>query len=85
LSSFALQEAGSTNVDPKPGTGGSDKGPNGVEAGRWKMLFQLLELPITFQIRPTERDGLPCCEAYFPSVSVQLEGNSRQELTGVVR
>jgi hypothetical protein len=45
------------------------------------MLFQLLELPTTFQIRPSERDGLPCWEAYFPPVSVQVEGSTTQDLT----
>ena len=33
ISSFALQEAGSTNVDPVTGTSGSDKGPTRVEPG----------------------------------------------------
>jgi len=57
----------------------------GLKRGQWKMLLQLLELPTTFQIRPTERDGLPCWEAYFPPVSAQLEGNTKQELTGAGR
>jgi hypothetical protein len=33
LSSFALQETGSANLDPEPGTSGSDKRPIRVEQG----------------------------------------------------
>ena len=47
------------------------------------MLGQLLGLTTTFQVRLSERHGQPCWEAYFPPVSAQLEGNTKQELTGV--
>jgi hypothetical protein len=70
---------------PSPALEEAIKGRMGLKRGRWKMLFQLLELPTTFQLRPSERDGLPCWEAYFPPVSAQLEGNTKQELTGVGR
>jgi hypothetical protein len=70
---------------PSPALEEAIKGRMGLKWGRWKMLFQLLELPTTFQLRPSERDGLPCWEAYFPPVSAQLEGNTKQELTGAGR
>ncbi len=68
-------EAGSTNADPSPALEEEIKSRLGLNRGRWKMLLQLLELPTTFQIRPTE----------FPPVSAQLEGNGKQELTGMGR
>jgi hypothetical protein len=53
------------------------KGRLGLSRGRWKLLFQLLELPTTFQIRPSERDGQPCWEAYFPPVSSRVDGDTK--------
>ena len=47
------------------------------------MLGQLLGLTTAFQVRLSERHGRACWEAYFPPVSVQPEGNTKQELTGV--
>jgi hypothetical protein len=70
---------------PSPALEEAIKGGLGLKRGRWKTLFKLLELPTTFQIRPSERNGLPCWEAYFPPISVPLEGNTKQELTGVGR
>jgi hypothetical protein len=49
------------------------KGRMGLSRGRWKLLFQLLDLPTTFRIQPRERDGQLCWEAYFPPVSAQGE------------
>ena len=70
---------------PSPALEEAIKGRLGLKRGQWKMLFQLLELPTTFRFRPSERDGLPCWDAYFPPVSAQLEGNAKQELTGCAR
>ena len=49
--------------------------------GQWNMLGQLLGLTTTFEVRPSERHGQPCWEAYFPPVSVQVEGSTTQDLT----
>ena len=62
---------------PSPALQESIKGQFGLSRGQWTMLFQLLELPTTFQVRPSERDGQPCWEAYFPAVSVQAEGSTK--------
>jgi hypothetical protein len=58
---------------PSPALQEAMKGQFGLSRGQWKMLCHLLELPTTFQLRPSERDGQPCWEAYFPPVSVQVE------------
>jgi hypothetical protein len=70
---------------PSPALQEAIKGQLGLSRGQWNMLGQLLGLTTTFQIRPSERDGLPCWGAYFPPVSAQLEGNTKQELTAVGR
>jgi len=70
---------------PRPALEEAIKGQLALSRGQWKMLCQLLGLPTTFQVGPSERDGRPCWEAYFSPVSMQLEGNTEQELTGVGR
>jgi len=67
---------------PSPTLEEAIKGRLGLTRGRWKMLFQLLELPTTFQIRLSERNEQPCWEAYFPPVSVQAEGSTGEDRTG---
>jgi ribosome-binding protein aMBF1 (putative translation factor) len=64
---------------PKPVLQEAIEGELGLRRGQWKMLCQLLGLPTTFQVRASERSGQSCLEAYFPPVSVQLEGNTKQE------
>ena len=68
---------------PSPALQEAIKGQLGLTRGQWNMLGQLLGLTTTFQVRLSERHGQACWEAYFPPVSAQLEGNTKQELTGV--
>lgn len=62
---------------PSPALQEAIKSQFGLSRGQWTMLFQLLELPTTFEIRPSERHGQPCWEAYFPPVSVQVEESAK--------
>ena len=68
---------------PRRTTQVDQSGHMAFRARNWFFSSQLVELPTTFQIRPSERDGLPCWEAYFLPVSTQLEANTKHELTGV--
>jgi hypothetical protein len=58
---------------PSPALQEAIKGQFGLSRGQFNMLFQLLELPTTFQVRPSERHGRPCWEAYFPPVPVEMD------------
>jgi hypothetical protein len=62
---------------PTPALQEAIKGQLGLSRGQWKMLCQLLEMPTTFQVRPGERHGQSCWEAYFPPASVQVEGSTK--------
>lgn len=62
---------------PSPALQEAIKGQLGLSRGQWNMLFQLLELPTAFQVRPSERHGQPCWEVYFPPVSVQVEESAK--------
>jgi len=66
---------------PSPALEEAIKGQLGLSRGQWNMLGQLLGLTTTFQVRQSERHGQPCWEAYFPPVSVQVEGSTTQDLT----
>jgi len=62
---------------PSPALQEAIKRRLGLSRGQWKMLCQLLELPTTFQVRPSERHGQFCWEAYCPPVGVQIEGSTK--------
>ncbi len=44
-------------------------GKMGLTRGQWVRFGKLLGLPTTYELRPGERDGVPCWEICFPPVS----------------
>ena len=68
---------------PSPALQAAMKGEIGLTRGQWNMLGQLLGLTTTFQVRLSERHGQACWEAYFPPVSGQVEGSTKQVLTAL--
>jgi hypothetical protein len=49
------------------------EGKMGLTRGQWVKFGRLLGLPTTYQLRPDERDGIPCWEICFPPVSFEVE------------
>jgi hypothetical protein len=49
------------------------EGKMGLTRGKWVKFGRLLGLPTTSQLRPDERDGIPCWEICFPPVSFEVE------------
>jgi hypothetical protein len=48
------------------------KGKMGLTLGQWIRLGKVLELPTTYELRPSERDCAPCWEVCFPPVQVPI-------------
>jgi hypothetical protein len=46
------------------------EGKMGLTRGQWVRLGKELELPTTYELHPSERDGAPCWEICFPPVSL---------------
>jgi len=46
------------------------EGKMGLTRGQWIRLGKMLGLPTSYQLRPGERDGIPCWEICFPPVSL---------------
>jgi hypothetical protein len=44
-------------------------GKMGLTRGQWVRFGKLLGLPTTYELRPGERNGVPCWEICFPPVS----------------
>ena len=47
------------------------EGKMGLTRGQWVKFGRLLGLPTTYQLRPGERDGMPCWEICFPPVALR--------------
>jgi len=43
------------------------EGKMGLTRGQWVRLGQRLSLPTAYELRPAERDGMPCWEVCFPA------------------
>src|SRR5450631_923459 len=50
------------------------EGKMGLTRGQWVRLGQRLSLPTTYELRPGERDGMPCWEVCFPPVEFMRPG-----------
>jgi len=46
------------------------QGKLGFTRPQWVRLAQLLKLPTTFDLRPSERNGTPCWELCYPPVQL---------------
>jgi hypothetical protein len=44
----------------------ANEGKMGLTHGQWVMLGKILGPPTTYQLRPGERDGMPCWEICLP-------------------
>ena len=49
------------------------KGKMGLTRGQWVKFGRLLGMPTTYELRPGERDGVPCWEVCFPPVHVPID------------
>ena len=49
------------------------EGKMGLTRGQWVRLGHRLSLPTTYELRPGERDGMPCWEVCFPPVHVPMD------------
>ena len=49
------------------------EGKMGLTRGQWVRFGRLLGLPTTYELRPSERDGVPCWEVCFPPVHVPMD------------
>ena len=49
------------------------EGKMGLTRGQWVRFGHLLGLPTTYELRPGERDGIPCWEVCFPPVHVSMD------------
>ena len=67
---------------PSPALKVAMEGQLGLTRGQWNMLGQLVGVTTTFQVRLSERHGQPCWEAYFPPVSSQVEGSTKESHEG---
>ena len=67
---------------PSPALKVAMEGQLGLTRGQWNMLGQLVGVTTTFQVRLSERHGQPCWEAYFPPVSSQVEGSTKESHQG---
>ena len=67
---------------PSPALKVAMEGQLGLTRGQWNMLGQLVGVTTTFQVRLSERHGQPCWEAYFPPVSSQVEGSTKESPEG---
>ena len=45
------------------------QGKLGLTRGQWVKLGELLKMTTSFQLRPSERDGAPCWELFYPPVA----------------
>jgi hypothetical protein len=51
----------------------SVEGKMALTRGQWVKLGQILDLPTTYELRPGERDDVPCWEVCFPPVHVPMD------------
>lgn len=63
------------------------EGKMALTRGQWIRLGHLLDLPTTYELRPGERDGLPCWEICFPPIRVRVDEvetprRAREQKTG---
>lgn len=48
-------------------------GKMGLTRGQWVRFGKLLALPTTYELRSSERDGMPCWEICFPPVLTKMD------------
>ena len=49
------------------------EGKLGLTRGQWVKLGQVMGMPTSYDLRPSERNGAPCWEVCFPPVPVKLD------------
>lgn len=70
LSQTVLRGSGARDVVPEMVWHDAVDGKMGLTRGQWVEFGGLLGLPTTYQLRPGERDGMPCWKICFPPVAL---------------